>query len=67
MAAPLAGLDLRQRAELGLLRDHAAAHDVQEQGARAALRDPRGEGAWAPGAGRGGRLPQQVRREHHEG
>ena len=60
MEAPPAGAHLRWP-ELGLLRDHKAAHDVPQQGVGAALRDSWGEGAPAPGAGRGVGLPQQVR------
>ena len=55
--APPAGAHLR-RPELGLLRDHEAAHDVPQQGAGAALRDSRGEGGPASGTTRGVGLPQ---------
>ena len=59
MAPSPAGAHLR-RPELRLLRDLAAAHDVPQQGARAALWDSRGERSRDGGPARGDGLPQQV-------
>ena len=59
MAPSPAGAHLR-RPELRLLRDLAAAHDVPQQGARAALWDSGGERSRDGGPARGDGLPQQV-------